>query len=254
MKRLIWALLSLTLLHTDAYAARGFGTTYGAGTTDAVQTGYTTAIGSTITISAWFYRNGAGGGSFGRIFDQNSATATQAVYIDDNTAALANTMSFNYGGSTAGHNGKWHWTTPSSSAWHHLVVTFNGTGVNNPTVYIDGSTVTATLDTTFTNPGGQTTGNIMIGNRADGIRGWDGKLAEVGYWGAILTANEVKSLSKGISPFKIRPASLLLYIPTNGYQASEPDWGPSRVTQTVTGTLGQPHAPVQGFPFNQSGQ
>jgi hypothetical protein len=250
--RLVILGLAATLTAMPAYAtcgSRGFGTTYGVGATDAVQTGYTTAPASTVTVSAWFWRHGAGGGSLGRVLDQNSATAAQTFILQDNTVVSAGTMAFGYGGTST--FGKWRWATPSSDAWHHVLVTFNAsTSGNTPTVYIDGSTVSTTQETAFTAPSGVTTGTYVIGNRADGARGWNGKLADVAYWTAVLTANEAKALSQGASPLQVRPASLKIFTPLCGTQSNEPDWA-SRLTQTIVGTLGQPGNPVQPYPLSR---
>src|SRR4051794_15079476 len=96
---LLWSLL-LCLASPPAWAtcgARGFGSTLGSGTADSVATGYTTAASTTVSFSAWFYRNGAGGGNLGRIFDQNGASATQLAALLDNTNSIASTMAFSYG-------------------------------------------------------------------------------------------------------------------------------------------------------------
>ena len=41
----------------------------------------------------------------------------------------------------------------------------------------------------------------------------DGRLAEVGIWNIDLTAAEIASLAKGMTPDKIRPQSLVFYAP-----------------------------------------
>jgi hypothetical protein len=41
----------------------------------------------------------------------------------------------------------------------------------------------------------------------------DGRTAEVGIWNAALTAAEIASLAKGMTPDKIRPQSLVFYAP-----------------------------------------
>jgi Concanavalin A-like lectin/glucanases superfamily len=255
MRKLLLALLATCLSCQPAFAtcgARGFGTTFGVGSTDEVNTGYTATPASTMTFAAWFYRNGAGGGSLGRIFDQNGATATALVSVNDNTSSLAGTMAMLYGQSSA--SAKWHWTTPSSNAWHHIAVTFNaGSSGNVPIVYIDGAAVSITTDQAFTGTGSaQTTGSYYIGNRADGTRNWDGKLSDFAYWNVILTASQVKSLAQGASPMLIRPAALKIFLPLCGSQANEPDWA-SRLTQTITGTAGKSGNPAQPYPLMRTG-
>lgn len=40
-----------------------------------------------------------------------------------------------------------------------------------------------------------------------------GSLAEIGVWSAVLTADEIASLARGVTPDKIRPQSLVFYAP-----------------------------------------
>ena len=42
---------------------------------------------------------------------------------------------------------------------------------------------------------------------------YDGVVAEVGVWNAVLTAAEVASLAKGMTCDKVRPQSLVFYAP-----------------------------------------
>jgi hypothetical protein len=63
------------------------------------------------------------------------------------------------------------------------------------------------------------------GNNSTSTVGYfDGLIAEVGIWGAVLTDAEVASLAKGVSPLMVRPQSLVAYYPLYGRGSTEPDY------------------------------
>lgn len=64
---------------------------------------------------------------------------------------------------------------------------------------------------------------------------WNGKLAEPAVWDAALTADEVNSLERGISPLLVRPQSLVSYWPLYGRHSPEIDLV-GGVGLTVSGT------------------
>jgi hypothetical protein len=244
--RKIIAIAFFCLLSWDAHAARGFDTTFGAGATDSVEGGYTTGLSTTISISAWIWINGSGGGSLGRVFDQfNSASLGSGLDIFNNSG---NFLEFSSPFSTTG--GTWTFTIPSSGVWHHILLTYNaGSVANNPIVYLDGVAGDGLVN--LTPPVGTVTtltGNYYVGNREAGARVWDGKIAEFAVWnGSILTANDDLALFGGASPLKVHGGPSF-YLPLGGELANEPDWGPSHLAQTITGTLFSPHAPTQQYP------
>lgn len=227
--------------------ARGFGSTFGIGSTDSVKAGYTAAPPTQSTFYMRIWENGHGGGSLGRIADQNNGGSggTFGFFLDDNQNTTASTFSVAYGFSTT--FGQWRFAAPSSSAWHSVITTFDGSNTSNtPIVYVDGSSVTITQVNAPSGTFGTGSANWYFGNRADGTRNWDGKLAECACWNKILTASEVQALARGVAPFFLQAASLVFYLPLLGVGSGEPDWGPSRVSQTLTGSAKVSHAPV-GF-------
>jgi hypothetical protein len=244
MRQFIAALFTLFLLSANpACAARGFGATFGVGSTDSLNSAYTTATAAQASLSAWIWINGAGGGSQGVVLRRD--TTTYGLWMNASTASMQWAANF------SGNNGDWTWTAPSTGAWHHIAVTYDGSSTaNKPTVYIDGATVSVTVNVAPIGTLTQVLSGTYIGNRADGMRNWDGKLAEVAYWaGSLLTANEVKALSRGVSPLKIKAASLALYYPLYGKQTNEPSWGSSLSLGTMTGTAFQPHSPTSAYPL-----
>lgn len=89
--------------------------------------------------------------------------------------------------------------------WNHCLIT------NAPTARSArlnaGTAATSTNSVTFA-----TLAQIRIGG-ALGITAPDGALAEAGFWTAALTDSEQLALARGLSPRRVRPASLLAYYP-----------------------------------------
>lgn len=74
---------------------------------------------------------------------------------------------------------------------------------------------------------------------------WEGELAEVAFWNVALTDNEIVALSRGVSPLRIRPASLLAYWPIYGLASPEPDLSGNVNNLTLNGSPALAnHAPV----------
>jgi hypothetical protein len=223
--------------------ARGFGTTYGTnGATDRVVSGTSVALSTTFSVAAWFWNNGAGGGGFGQIFSiyAGGVNPFLGIYYDNVSGAK---IEVQRGWSTQA--GFWRATMPTAS-WHHVCVTYDGSSTANvPVIYVDGVSQTVTTATAPSGTLSTITSTPVIGGDSTGAFGWDGMLAEVGFWnGSILTANEAASLAIGTLPRMIRPAGLTLYCPLYGTESAEHDWGPNHYAMTVTGALKQNHAPV----------
>jgi hypothetical protein len=98
----------------------------------------------------------------------------------------------------------------SANTWHHACGVF--ASATSRTAYLDGggavgSTVNVTPHVTVDT----TAIGMMRDSTPDAPM--DGQIAEVAIWGAALTAPEVLSLAKGLSPLLVRPQSLLWYVP-----------------------------------------
>lgn len=107
----------------------------------------------------------------------------------------------------------------TAGTWHHAAGVFLSTA--SRTAYIDGgSAVTETTAETAL----ATVDSITVGVRPNATTNpFSGDIAEVGVWDVDLTAAEILSLSKGVSPLLIRPASLVFYAPMFGNADPEPD-------------------------------
>lgn len=99
--------------------------------------------------------------------------------------------------------------TWTANTWHHACAT--SASNSNRSIYLDGGNV-ITSSTTVTAPAAART-NITIGAAANTGQPFTGQIAEVAIWNEVLTASEIASLGKSMSPSLIRPQSLRVYIP-----------------------------------------
>ena len=162
--------------------------------------GNDTANGSTqkMTLAAWVYKAGDGGGNYGRIFHFGTGSAPVALYTDVNE-----TIWFDAPFSST--EGRWYTntgviTTGTSKRWHHVVLTYDATSISNdPQIYVDGQKLAVTEQTTPAgNYSGITAGAdssaCYIGNRSDGLRTWEGNLADAAVWNTILSDEDITAI------------------------------------------------------------
>jgi len=188
------------------------------------------------TASMHFYPKSLGEGSNGRLYEKS----VNRMLIQSNAGENRATFAIDCG--TTG--GIWRIASNVSfNAWHTLVVIYDADSTaNDPAMYLDGGgTVSegqAPVGTRLTDVGA----NLIIGNRVQEDRTWDGLLAEAAFWNVALTESEALALSKGISPDQIRPASLVAYFTLNGRDSPERNLAPGSVNNgTLTGTAYDDH-------------
>ena len=169
----------------------GFGAAMGVASADRIATTYSKAL----TARATFFsgiRNGAGGGTLGRIYDKTNGSAGQFLYWQNSSGLLVygyylgtseQILQIPGSGSlcapgmpfTAGVNHSYVGTTHTIQIWMNGELRFSTTATG------------ANTDAAST--------ALSIGNRADGIRGWDGSL-ECGFiFDRILSGDEHRSLN-----------------------------------------------------------
>jgi hypothetical protein len=138
--------------------------------------------------------------------------------------------------------GLWRIAAPSSNVWNTILVLYDGSSTsNNPLIYVNGSSVTVTTIDTPAGTLSTSSDPWHIGNISAGVRGWNGRLAEVAVWDRILTADEAAAHGKGFAP-SIFPRGLVLYCPLDGRTSPERDFGMgSGSSGTLTGTAYQAH-------------
>lgn len=101
-------------------------------------------------------------------------------------------------------------TSITASAWHHACAV--GASATSRSVYLNGGG--KATDTASNTPPSLTT-TVLAVDVALAAAFLNGRLAEVGLWSAALDDAEVLSLSRGVSPLLVRPASLVAYWPLN---------------------------------------
>src|ERR1043166_3499961 len=130
--------------------ARGFGTTFGSGTSDSVAGGSNITVGNQVSISVWIWRNGTGGSGLGQIFNIGDAAATNYMSFYNNSTS---NLHFNraWSGSSGGE-ASWSIALPGDSAWVHYLISYNGNSTgNSPIINKNGASVGVT---TVTAPSG----------------------------------------------------------------------------------------------------
>lgn len=98
----------------------------------------------------------------------------------------------------------------SANVWNHACGVF--TSSTSRTVYLNGGN--SATNTTSSSGTGEDRLFVGVVRAASAFTNYfTGSIAEIGIWNAALTAEEVSSLAKGISPSLIRPQSLTIYAP-----------------------------------------
>lgn len=174
---------------TGPIIVRGFGSTYGSGSTDTVESSYT-LHNTTRTWALWAFRENIAWDNYYRFFDKRKGGSQVEVLYDLDGTSLG----FDRGWSSL--DGQWSFGAPSKGVWHHIILTYDaGSTANNPAVYVDGLAVSVTR---VSAPSGSTRSNTdpyCIGNRAsDNARGFKGMLGDLLIWNRLLSAAEALEL------------------------------------------------------------
>lgn len=129
----------------------------------------------------------------------------------------------------------------TANQWNHIGLVKNGTGAGALAAYLNGSSQTTTSNGSIAN-GAE---SLRFGLNNQGAHGADGRIAQVCIWNVALSAAEVFALSRGASPYTIRPTSLKGFWPLFGVASPEPDLSGNGNPATATGTpAAADHAPV----------
>ena len=159
-----------------------------------------------LTIAGWFFPTANASGTICSV-GVSSGTNRQQLFYDPTTpggARLAANSLDNTGQSESSRN-----NVVTVNTWQHGAGVF--TSSTERLAYHDG--IAGIVNTVSRTPSGLNT--ITIGGRWNTTIGGfaTGRLAEVGIWNVALTAAEVASLAKGMTPDKIRPQNLVFYAP-----------------------------------------
>lgn len=158
------------------------------GTTSRLAVSHTSAIAaSAFTMGCWTYRESDGENSLGRIWDKNLAHAFTTQSTTYEFAA--------HGWNTT--DGLWTIAKPAVNEWHYIAIAYNTAATtNDPNIFVDGVLQTATETQTPAGTYADGSGDLIIGDRSDALRSWDGRLASCFYYNRMLTATEVKQIMR----------------------------------------------------------
>ena len=101
--------------------------------------------------------------------------------------------------------------TVSAGSWNHYAGVFASGSSRTP--YTNGVAGTANTTSVAAITPTVTSIGAWFEGTSSPIQFFDGRIAEVGIWSAALTAAEIASLAKGMTPDKIRPQNLVFYAP-----------------------------------------
>ena len=190
------------------HRSRGFGATFGVGTTDAMTLSNSDHY-QTSTFLIWAWRNGDGSSGGPRMMDKRVG-ATESVKMLNEIAAAT----YNFQHTWSGAEGSWRVPEPTAGAWHSMTVRYDyGLTTNDPLIEIDGEPQTVTEASTPVGSPNITTDRYNLGNRtSDSARDWDGALAEFAIWNRLLADYEIRLVGKGWSPLWF-PVGLKTYLP-----------------------------------------
>jgi hypothetical protein len=153
-----------------------------------------------VTIVAWFNRSTSSGTGPLVTLMNSGAETYQSLYTTGSSALRVQTISGGTGFNVA--------TSPwAQNVWSHGAGKF--ASASSRTVIIDGGgaqTNTSTRFAPFDELRIATYGNTSPLHLS-------GRLSEVAVWNADLTSDEIVSLAKGFKSYRIRPQSLLYYVP-----------------------------------------
>lgn len=221
---------------------RGFGTTFGAGASDALPLGLYDPGDDRCSYSVWYLRNGDGGGGYGSIFRKGAPIGTsEMIYWYGGAAAGPNLVYVRgnaSGTTTAQHLCAVAGGSDASGVWNHALITHDQTSgaLTEPAAWFNGVRAGAATLSGDTGRASNSTYNYILGNHEAGTRNWDGMIAHFAKWsGTLLGDAEALALAGGANPLAIQPQHLACYLPLDGVNSPEPDLI-NFLSQAINGT------------------
>jgi len=163
--------------------------------------------GDEITLSAWIRIEALNGEQ--KILAKWADAGSKFQYLLSITSADKLQFAVNAGGQSV----VVATTTSVAGIWCHVAGTYDGSAIR---VYLEGVEENSLA---VTGNMASNTAPVRIGAGSGGLgteQPFDGDIGHCAIWGIGLTAGEIKSLSSGISPPKIKSGNLLMYAPLNG--------------------------------------
>jgi hypothetical protein len=184
--------------------------------------------GTALTISAWFNWGSAG---YGEIVSKSIPGARQYRLMVDASPAK---LKAGVGDGASTEDLAVGTTTVPQNSWQHGLLRKNGTGANALQAWLNGvSEASITSNVSI----GNTANNVSLGQQPDQNTSARliGQIAQVAIWNVAISDIEIIMLSRGVSPYHIRPHALRGYWALWG-ASPEPDWSGYASHMTVAGT------------------
>lgn len=144
-----------------------------------------------ITVSAWIYPTGWGGGSRGRIAVKEGSGGWGWVFYVDNFSYTGALVMLRYRGVTDANAVSVN-SAISLNTWHHVAFRYS-TGANS--IFINGVETSYQVHVVGSGvPYSDILEDGYIGNRGAGSRGFDGKIEDVRIWDAYLSDARIANL------------------------------------------------------------
>jgi hypothetical protein len=166
-------------------------------------------IGFPHTIACWF--NTDSNTTNQTLLTLNNGSVSQALSPSSSLRLVSTGVTRAVSSSTTGNTLVTGSTPYTTNTWQHIAATFAAT--NSRSHYFQG----LLENSNTTDNRNSTPAWVIIGSGGNGtyspLQYTNGRIAEVGVWNAVLTADEILSLARGVKPSLIRPQSLYTYIP-----------------------------------------
>lgn len=157
-----------------------------------------------ISMACWFYPNDTGLNNFLMAAAFDSGANPHYLGIRNNASKVGLSRR------GAAFTEAFTTTTYTTGQWSHAAAVFSST--TSRTAYLNGG---GSVTNTTTNTPSGTLAGVSIGalTRSSTSLFINANIAEAAIWTAALTADDIRSLSRGASPALVRPGSLAFYAP-----------------------------------------
>jgi hypothetical protein len=190
------------------------------------------------TFSAWV--NTTANTSVGTVMSVGSSTSATnylALLIGGSAGTGKITFEIDAGGAS---NDATSGGTNTNGVWCHIAGVATSTTLRQ--VYLNGVAGTSnTTSTSFPTLDRAAIGGVNLGSGTPTSL-LNGIIAECSIWNVALRDEEILALSQGVSALRIRPLSLVSYVPVKGTASPEPDMY-NAATYTVTGATQSTNLP-----------
>lgn len=182
-----------------------------------------------LTVAGWFYPTSATA-NYDLIFIRDAAGGAGQNYFGIYLSPASDSKVGAAVSAAAAENIASTTTTYSANTWNHAAASF--TSATLRTAYLNGGgKATNTTNRTPTTIASITVGGFFTSSLFSAM---NGRIAEVCVYDVVLTDDEIFSLSRGVSPLRVRPQNLRCYWPLYGNGSPEPNYSRNTTDYSLT--------------------